>query len=139
MHVAVLALLIPLVVACTSGERSPRASTGAPTGGVTVSVEEQAAERACSVYGQAPVWDAREIDTNGDGANDFTEVHPATGSDKRVSQIADSAVAARQDPRFRPLAAAVDFLVSVHERGGDRSEVVDAEVRMTEACDSLAP
>lgn len=39
--------------------------------------------------------------------------------------------------KFTQLGAATDFLVEIHNSGGDRSEVSDAETGMTKACDSL--
>lgn len=140
MHIMSVALLIPLLTACTSGQNDPGASPeGRPVAATASSDAERAAEQACSVYSQGFVWDSREIDTNDDGTDDFTEVSPADGSEVRVRQIVDTAAAIRQDPRFEDLSAAVNFLVSIYDSGGDRSEVLDVEGGMTEACDALAP
>lgn len=61
----------------------------------------------------------------------------ASGTDERVLEIAEAVEVASQDHQFRRLTAAFDFLASVHKRGGDRSEVAEAEVRMTEAYANL--
>lgn len=134
-----VALLIPVLAACTSDQRDPGASAEDPPVAATASsVAERAADQACSVYSEGFVWDSREIDTNDDGSGDFMEVFPAEGSEVRVRQIADTAAAVRQDPRFKALSTAIDSLVSIYAAGGDRSEVLDAEGGMTEACDALA-
>jgi len=135
MRLVALALLFPVVLGCEAAERTPRASSASSS--PTVAMAEEAAQRACSVYSQAPLWDSRDIDTNDDGVNDATEVFTATGSDDRVGQMAEDIEVATQHPQFRKLATAFDFLASVHKRGGDRSEVAEAEVGMIEACGTL--
>lgn len=138
MRLVALALLLPGILSCESTERTPGASSASSSpSAATARYADDAAHRACSVYGQAPLWGSRDIDTNNDGVEDFTEVFTATDSEDRVRQLGESADTARQNPQFSPLATAVDFLVSVHERGGDRSEVLDAEVGMTAACDAI--
>lgn len=137
MRIKSVALLMPLLVACTSGRsESGPAAADPPATASASSAAERAAQQACSVYSQGFLWDSREIDTKDDGTDDFTEVFPATGSEVRVSQIADTAAALRQDPRFGTLSEAIEVLVSVYP-GGDRIEVLEAEGGMTEACDGL--
>jgi hypothetical protein len=138
MRLLALVLLLPVVLGCESTERSPHASSASSSSSAATEREAQdAAHRACSVYHQAPLWGSRDIDTNDDGVEDFTEVFTVTDSEDRVRQLAASADEARRDSKFNQVATAVDFLVSVHARGGDRSEVLDAEVGMTAACHAI--
>ena len=137
MRLFAVFLLLPLCAACegSGGKSTSVTDSSQPPSTATGAV--QAAQNACSVYKEAPLWDAREVDTNEDGANDFTEVFTASGSDARVLRIREAAETASGDARFRDLGTAVAFLASVHDRGGDRSEVTEAEVQMTAACDAI--
>jgi hypothetical protein len=135
MRLAVVLVLLPLLAACDPGAGAPAVEAASDGGGVRA---EQAAQQTCGTYGEAFLWDSREIDTDDDGVGDFTEVFAAEGAEERLARMVGSVAGARADARFASLVDAVDLVVSVFQRGGDRSEVLDAEVAMTQACEAVA-
>ena len=132
VRVALAALLALYVLPACDGTSQPRAVSPSPSR--PPAALQEAAYRTCGEYLKAALWDYRDIDTNGDGVEDFTDVFPTRESGKQVERIAAEAAPFRDDERFAGLTSAVSLLTTVTYDGPDRMEAADVEVTMDAAC-----
>lgn len=124
----VLAVLLPVLLACEADTTAGAGPSASPTPGAA----QQAARRACAEYARAPLWEAHE---GGEGTYIYVDLLPVDDARSRVREIVANAAIARGEPRYAQLAAAAETL-ELHLQG-DRSEITEASVQMTEVCDSL--